>query len=255
MNKFSTQKTQAIRCFWPFDWIMGRHACLGFDVLRKLNSKYKSINVQKGRVDLILEQKKYSPEKIDLAIINGHLERKDIYDLIVQQKYICKFPPTIPKAILLDSYSELTDSLYTFNQGGWSFCCNSSDLKISKKITTDFTSMGLLSFSLLEHYYRRYFEFLSKQSNGAPIIFLHVPMRLEQRDFYLHRNDVIRESIDRLKNSFSNLFPISINEAIVDWNVNASGSKDFYPYHYNELTYAEYARVITLKGLSKVFQQ
>lgn len=255
MKKFMAQKTQAIRCFWPFDWIMGRHACLGFDVLNHLNSKFKSINVQKGRVDLLLKQKIYSPEKIDLEVVRGHLERPDIHDLIAQQKYIYRYPPTIPKAIVIDSYSELTDSLYTFNRGGWSFCCNASDLKKSKKITMDFTSQGLLSLSLIEDYYCRYFEFLSKQCYGVPIIFLHVPMKLEKRDFYLHRNDVIRESIDRIKNSFANLFPISINEAIVDWNTDESGNKDLYPYHYNESTYAEYARVITLKGLSKVFQK
>ena len=240
-----TLKNKVLRQLWPFDWVLGRHACLGFDVLRALGCDLQNFNFQKGRVDTYLNSDINQYRKINLGYVKGILARRDILDLIAQQKYLHCLPKHPPKFILLDSFTELTDQLFRNKKVGWKFCCNSEDLLHTKVLKSEFTAEGLLNKELIQNYYEQLINFFENKYPNVPIIFLHIPKKLESREYYIERNNIIRGAIKNLSLKNKKLFPIAINEKIVDWKMNPDGNPDYFPYHYNDETYIEYARIIS----------
>lgn len=237
-------KNKLLRGCWPFDWVLGRHACLGFEVMRTLGYGVRNFNNQKGRVDLLLSADDESFGNIDLNLIKACLDRKDLLDLIAQQKYLNCLPKHAPKFILLDSYSELTDKLFEHKENGWKFCCHNSDLRMTKSFPVFFNAHGLLDINLIYPLYSRLIEVLSIRYPRVPILFLNYPRALENRKVYIERSDVIKNSIEVISQRYKYLYPISVSEDVVDWKLDANGAPDMYPYHYNSETYAEFARLI-----------
>ena len=235
--------------YWPFDWVLGRHACLGFDVLQELHCRLANINFQKSRIDLFRSQNLFKFQKINLLSVRNILLRKDILHLVAQQKWTLSVPSHPPKFILIDSFSELTDQLYQNKKEGWEFFCNQEDLLLTKDLKDAFISKGLLSNNLMHDYYRYFFEYLHKRYPDVPIIFLHIPKKLENRRVYIERNDIIRRVIKDIASVDRLLLPISINEDVVDWKRDSLGRIDYFPYHYNQETYIEYAKIISKLSL------
>jgi hypothetical protein len=250
-----TLKNKVLRQLWPFDWVLGRHACLGFEVLRALNCNVKDFNSQKGRVDLLLAVSQGLSNTIDLGQIKNYLDRKDLLDLIGQQKYLNSLPRHAPKFILLDSYSELTDKLFEHKYAGWKFCCHNSDLGMTNSFHEEFSSHGLLDINLIESFYFRFIEALSIKYPQVPILFLHYPRALEERNIYLERSEVIQNSIEAISQKNKFLHQIRVDEHIVSSKCDADGNPDTYPYHYSPETYVAFARLITelapFKGFCK----
>ena len=234
---------------WPFDWIYGRHACLGYDVLQALKLQTKLINFQKARVDSFIESNCVFYNDELLLEVKRCMPRDDVFGLIVQQQHIFKAPKHPPRFILMDSYSELTDQMYRYKKNGWKFFCNSNDLEPSDNFRLNFQSCGLLPNNKIRSAYEKYFDYLQMRYPNTPIIFLHIPKMLEARDYYLERNDVIREAISSLANDYEFLYPISIDENVVNWRIDGHGAPDYYPYHYNRETYLSYAESIASLNL------
>jgi len=223
------------------NWIFGRVACMGQDVYKLLNSPLPMYNIQKGRVDYFLKvYEKNNTNTITLSTLN-FVKRDDIKQLIKQQKYFSWKGMGLPKLIFMDSYSELTDQIFTNRKNKWSFCSNYSDLIISQDFDLQFEKGGLIPISEIENYYRNFFNLLVLKFPNTPILFLHFPIKLDKREKFIERHDFIYQSIENLKSEFSNLHSISIDESIVDWPEIKIKEVENFPYHYNALTYTAFA--------------
>ena len=91
------------------EWIMGRIACMGQDVLKLLNIGVPILNVQKGRIDLISQKSK---NIVRTAQVVPFIYRDDIKDLILQQELLYGNMMKPPIALYMDSFSDLTDQLF-----------------------------------------------------------------------------------------------------------------------------------------------
>lgn len=226
------------------DWILGRVACLGQDVLELIAPKKTLWNIQKGRVDYLNGIIKSTKMRARPERTINFLDRSDIAPLIVQQWNVCWLGFRKPSVIYMDSFSELTDQLFSSRQGGWNFCCNYSDLFHTDLFNDSFESLGLLELGNLEIAYRAFFNKLRLIYGDVPIIFLHFPVKLDSRKKYYIRFEAILSCIEKLADEDTALHSVSIEDSIVDWpEVKIANLKDF-PYHYNSATYEEFRRKI-----------
>jgi hypothetical protein len=242
--KFYKFKLRGILKSRSKDWIFGRVACMGQDVLSLLGYKEFLYNTQKGRVDYLLDLFVKDNYNAKTNHILKYIKRKDLHSLIQQQEFFSWNQLGLPKLIYLDSYSELTDQLFINKREHWGFCSNYSDVHISDEFDNSFEGKGLLPINEIEENYCRFFEFLTKKFPNTPIVFLHFPVKLDNRLKFKDRYNCILNSIEKLETQFVNLHSIKINDEIVDWpEVKISGIENF-PYHYNQATYFEFVNKI-----------
>ncbi len=223
------------------DWVFGRVACLGQDVFKLLECNLYLYNTQKGRVDFLLKvHENNNANAIRLSVLN-FIKREDIKKLVKQQKSFNWKGMGMPKLIFMDSYSELTDQIFINKKNKWSFCSNYSDLSMNQDFDLQFEKGGLMPIAEIENYYRKFFNLLLLKFPDTPILFLHFPVKLDQREKFIERHDCIYQSVENLKGEFGNLFSISIDDSIVDWpEIKINGIESF-PYHYNMVTYTTFA--------------
>ena len=217
------------------DWIFSRCACLGNDVLKIVNTNNNIYNIQKGRSDLILNIINEKIENTNPKFVLPYLENLEIYNMIIQQsliKEIFKLHP--PKVIFIDSYSELTDQLFSLNDKS-SFCANYSDLKKNDNETwKTFVRKGLMEVNNFEKKYFQFFSLLRSVFQNVPIVYIHFPTKLDKREKFKQRGEKIKNTISKIKSHFDDFFEIEADNDIVDYNPN-----DTFPYHYNKETYID----------------
>jgi len=237
------------------DWVIGRVACMGQDVFKLLNVDLLMLNVQKGRVDFLIEttvNPKYRP--ITNKVVS-FIERNDIKSLIAQQASWKWLSTRKPKALYMDSYSELTDQMFVHKIQKWSFCANYSDITHSEKFKNQFESRGLIPVEDLLGYYRRFFTIFRNQYGNIPIIFLHFPVKLDKREKFHDRYQFILKAIDQVSLEFQPFYSFVADDSIVDWPEERIPGLENFPYHYNSQTYIDLAEQIKSKGLLLGFDE
>lgn len=234
------------RYLWK-DWFLGRHACLGYDVLKHFENLPIEVNFQKGRADLLMgywEGSKLFPKSNQLS---RAMARHDVLPLIRQLEYFDCLPKRPPKFILMDSFAELTDQLFSNKEQGWEFCCGYSDLLHTSELDHQYLSFGHLPLENLEDAYRKLFNLFNSRWGDVPILFLHFPIALETRDLYIERYTRISESIDSIALTMPNLISIRIDENLVARPTNVNDELRDFPYHYSPDTYLLFKNAINHK--------
>lgn len=224
------------RYLWR-DWFLGRHACLGYDVLKYYKHLPREVNFQKGRADLLTAywgNKHLLPKSTRLK---KYMVRDDVLPLIRQLEFFSCLPKRAPKFILMDSFAELTDQLFTELFEGWKFCSAYGDLDQRKSFSKEFTANGILPVERMKESYSQLFDIFNSRWGAVPIYFLHFPVTLETRDAFRRRHDAIVQIIDELNLDYPNLHSITIDESRVQWPNNAGDDLKVFPYHYDEDTY------------------
>jgi len=236
-------------------WIMGRMACMGKDVLKLLNINAPLVNVQKGRVDYLNSIFKDPKLKTRAKRVCPHIKRNDIKELIIQQKILWEGSSKAPLAFFMDSFSELTDQRFYHKKQGWSFSANYSDIEHSANFMNTFESKGLLSVDDLIDSYRVFFDSIRQMYGQIPIIFMHFPVKLDERKKFKSRYKRIKEAIDQVKMEFQPFYSFEVNEEIVDWPKESSPELKSFPYHYNRETYQNLAKqIVKSDALSNVLK-
>ena len=228
--------------------MLGRVACMGHDVFAQLNSPWPLFNLQKGRVDYLLDvlvdpRLRARPNKVA-----RFLKRRDVLPFIAQEANLTwlKFPP--PLALYMDSYSELTDQLFIHRRNNWRFCCNYSDLHHTPQFETQFITEGLMPLESMLLQYRRFFSMVRQRWQNVPIVFLHFPVKLDKRKKFQLRYKCILDSITQIEKEFQPFYSMMVDEAVVDWpEVRIPDLEDF-PYHYNRATYIAFAGKVRNTG-------
>lgn len=241
--------------FFGSNLIIGRFACLGNDVLLKLNLRQFAINIQKGRIDYLLNYQETTKIKTNTIQVINYLERKDIKYCIWQQEKLNILQVSKPKAIFFDSFSELTDQLFKHKKQGWEFCSNYTDINHQGSFEEEFQSLGLISLELLKTYYLDFFSYIRKRYGNVPIFFLHFPSILDKREKFKFRQKVILEIINNISANFEPFYSISVNDDIVDFDFSEQGNEVKFPYHYNTETYNAFVEKIKQTGiLEEIFK-
>ncbi len=225
-------------------WILSRTACLGNDVLNMLALRKPVLNVQKGRIDYLLDCVEHPELKARPWQVVPHMARMDIMPLVVQQSM---FPPAVsspPGLLYMDSYAELTDQLFIHHKRQWRFCCNYSDIRHDGEFQSLFETAGLLPVEELEFHYRKFFNYIRKSVGQVPVVFLHFPSTLDKREKYKARQRSIAKIIAVMAEEFPPFYSLSVDDSIVDWpEVKHPETEDF-PYHYNQRTYEAFIDAI-----------
>jgi len=225
-------------------WVLGRIACMGQDVYGLLNTELPLWNIQKGRVDYLMQVAENPSLRIRPEQVVKYLQRNDIGPLLMEQwatQWLHFRPPAL---VYMDSYSELTDQMFVQRNTDWRFCCNYLDLDHERFPLSEFRGTGLLSEEDLEEAYARFFGFIRSRYGPVPILFLHFPTKLEQRSKFKLRHKLIVEVIEGLAEQYKPLYSIDLDPSIVRAPEDEVEGLEDFPYHYNQQTYEELARQV-----------
>jgi hypothetical protein len=231
---------------------IGRFACLGSAVLDVLGRRYKIHNIQKGRVDYLLEAHENSSLLCKATVAKTYLARSYLAHTLDQQEKIC--PSFKPELVFIDSFSDLTDQVFEHTEQHWKFCCNYQDIQHSDYFSANFIGRGLLDLETLNQNYLSAIKLIEARWPSIPIIYLHFPNVLERREKFIERAQQIKSVVDMLAINHDNLFSFSVPSSIVKHpEIIETGLEDF-PYHYNKNTYDTFAEMIRgNKKLRKLF--
>jgi len=233
------------------EWVLTRTACLGNDVYNMLSLSMPRLNVQKGRVDYWVRINEHPGYKVQARKVYEHLERKDIYPLIIQEGLIALRPVKAPKFFLMDSFAELTDQLFVHRKEEWGFCSHYSDLHVNNAFNSKFSCEGLLAEEDMYQHYAAFFSLFRECYGKVPIIFLHFPTKLDHRAVFQKRSLAIHDAITRVSKEFPLFYSIMINDDCVDWPEDGFDDSKF-PYHFNTSTYKRFVDgIISCGVLSK----
>lgn len=224
------------------DWILGRYACMGRDVLALKPPLVKTFNLQKARADYLSELLVNPSVRARSKAVAPHLLNSQILPFVLQQEYSGWMPSHPPVAIYMDSFAELTDQVFAHKREGWKFCAAWSDVSHTVEFEATFRSEGLLPVESLERNYRHLFETLRARYGNAPIFFLHFPSKLETREKFRLRKIMIEEVLEEIKDRFAPLHTLSIPEDRVAWPEERVPGLEAFPYHYNQETYRFFRR-------------
>jgi hypothetical protein len=237
------------------DWVMGRVACMGQDVYDLLNTPLPLMNVQKGRVDYLLETTDNPQVKTRTSQIAPFMERRDVIGLIAEQESWDWFSNRPPLALYMDSYSELTDQLFVHREYKWQFCCNYSDLNHTPEFESQFETLGLLPVEDLLKFYRSYFGIIRRRWREIPIVFLHFPTKLDKREKFKSRSRKILESITQISQEFQPFYSLTLDDSVVDWPETKIPGLENFPYHYNQRTYQVFAEQVRATGVFQTLEK
>lgn len=221
---------------------LGRYACLGAAVLDALGRKYKMHNIQKGRVDYLLQAINDPSVLCKPEAAVRHLARDYIAPAVEQQAHLC--PDYTPELVFVDSFSELTDQLFRHKKEGWQFCCNYLDLEHGDEFAATFESLGLMNLDGLQDVYLAMLRAVEARWPGIPVIYIHFPDALEERDRFVERARQIRQVVEACAAQHPNLYSFSVPPEIVKRPEVVEPGMENFPYHYNQATYKAFADMI-----------
>jgi hypothetical protein len=231
------------------DWFLGRHACLGYDVLKYFKNLPTEVNFQKGRVDILLSYWKDKTASPKADKVSKFMARHDVLPLIRQLSFFYLLPKKAPNFIFMDSFSELVDQLFVNRAEGWKFTCAYNDINHGGGFLDFYECMGLLPKEELKKYYLDLIIFFEDRYGKVPIYFLHFPIALEKREVFRERYRAIISAIDQLSQIYSHLHSIKINEFEVSPPTHTQDTPESlngFPYHYDTKTYTEFAKLLDL---------
>ena len=230
-------------------WIMGRIACLGHDLLKLLAPHQPLVNTQKGRIDVLLRYRECPSLRPSTAAVAGYFARADIIPLAAQQENFTWPRSRPPSLILMDSFAELTDQVFVHRRNGRMFCANYSDLRHTPAFGDRYECRGLLPVEELQACYQRFFSAVRADWKEVPVIFVHFPKRLDEREKFRVRHDAIRAAVEAVSREQSKVYSIVADEEIVEWPEDATPETKAFPYHYNRETYRHLADQVKALGV------
>lgn len=221
---------------------LGRVACVGRDVFQLKCSEGPDLallNLQKARVDLfmdIVEGKCAGPVS---RKVEPYLARKDIYPMVVEQRFVPWNVPMDDGAFLvMDSFAELTDQRFTHMEGGWSFCCHYSDIDHGTDFDQIFRCDGRLDENAICNQYHRFFTWLFRQRPNLPVYFISYSVKFDPRPEFAVRAKMIDEAISKISAEYR-----SVRHIIIDDDDYIRNENDGFPYHYGVATYKKMVSV------------
>jgi hypothetical protein len=222
--------------------IIARHACLGKDVLKLLEMDTNILNIQKGRIDYILDCNKNPKLKANTLGVIPHMKRTEILSCINELEFLYNWESLKnPKILFMDSMAELADQRFYNRINGRSFLCSYSDLNHTIEFNNIYRNEGLIPLDQLEMYFQNFFSFVRENYGDIIILYLHFPSKLETRIKFIERANRIKEILKMHEQTNKNLFSISVNNSIVDWDKNRTIEMYDFPYHYNNDTYMAFS--------------
>ena len=235
--KYALQKFKRLFLYsLPGRYVLRRTACLGNAVSIKagLNSR---INHQKSRVDYLLDIHRNSSLRAQPKLIRKYLKESAKYRCIEDQQYDF-FAYNKPKAIVMDSFSELTDQLFVHKKEGWRFLAHYADMEHSPEFTELFHCEGLLPLEMLFQTYDTFFAELFR-TYSVKVFFIHFPTHLDKRETFQLRGEEIKRVIDTLAQKYPLLHSLSLEAEDV-----VAGTADEHPYHFDEKTFDAFQKKI-----------
>lgn len=230
--------------------ILARHACLGTDVLRLLQPAFRAINVQKGRVDYLVDCWRDPQRRARTLPVIAHMQREEIIGCVMQEEMLYDWiQPQRPVVLFMDSMAEHADQRFVHRSNGWSFLCSYTDLAHTEQFRRVFAGAGLLPVDDLSKHFGTFFEEFRSRFGRIPIFYLHFPVKLEERQKFRERHRAIRQAIDGLSTEFQPLYSLAVDEAIVDRDEDRTASLWDFPYHYNKKTYEVFADLVRATGV------
>lgn len=222
-------------------WCFSRTACLGNDVFKLLDIPWLRMNIQKGRADYLMQSQDMDRQPLPFTTYHW-LKRKYIWSVLVEQEFQWFTTKTPPKFILMDSFSELTDQVFSSRERGVSFCAHFGDLDFEQSNVRLLERSGLLPVTEFEIAYARLFEVFHILWPGIAVIFLHFPSHLEMRTEYRLRASSIIAAIDNLARVDPLLVPVEIENHTPTFP-SRHRPEDSFPYHYDDGTYVKFAQL------------
>jgi hypothetical protein len=221
----------------------------GVRCIKNLKFKLKIDKCKKRRINYFcfFIQKSKNIARTSQAV--SFIKREDIKRLILQQEVRYGILKKSPIALYMDSFSELTDQMFINKKQKWHFYVNYSDINHTKEFEKEFESLGLLSVDSLIEEYRMFFSLFLKRYASVPIIFMHFPVKLDNREKFKLRYNKIKEAIDILETEFQPFYSFTANEEIVDWPEKLIPGLENFPYHYNQETYTDLVDKINTSGV------
>lgn len=218
------------------DRLPARVACLGQDIYHAGMTDFGIIeNVQKGRVDLLLDWIGGAPAPRPDAV-REYVKRADIYDLIQQQAtFNWHFEREKYPFLIMDSYSELVDHRFQHRAEGWSFAACYGDVKHSPEFKEKFDHQGLLDLSSIKSVYQSFFECIFAKQPDLKVAFFHFPDAFEKRARYLDRHKAIVEALSELESEWSGrLFSFTLkSDRVIRPDKYRGFMIDENPYHFD----------------------
>jgi hypothetical protein len=230
--------------------ILGRHACLGADVLRLLQPENKVVNIHKGRVDYLVGCWKEKQRRARALHIIPHMQREEIIGCIFQEEMLYDWmKPERPVALFMDSGADLTDQQFVSREEGWSFLCSYSDLDHTEQFRRAFHATGLLAIEDFNEHFGNFFEKFRLRFGNIPIFYLHFPVKLDNRRKFIDRYWAIIHTVNRLAAEFQPCYSLAVDESVVDWDEKLKPDMmRKFPYHYNRETYEVFAEMVRKTG-------
>ncbi len=215
-------------------YVLSRCACLGKGCLNEYKFK-RIINIQKGRIDMFTTNYKISR----IRDIYHFLKRFDILRFYQEISFLY-FINKKYKMIIMDSFSELVDSMFSLSDGSIFFGVK-GDVKIEKlKRSGGFYHKQLK----LDNLYLLYFNAFEKlhQKFKCNIYFIFYPTKFESRIYYIKRGEYIEMILQKLENKLDYLKLIKIKNDKV-----FKSKEDNFPYHFDSNTIKSFSKKLLEK--------
>ena len=227
-------------------WILTRTACLGNDVTKLAFPGTPRINWQKGRIDglaLLLRGQYLSPEKVPFRV-KFLISQIDIWWLVSQQNKRLRKRTNPPSLIVLDSYSDLTDQLFSVSGTKSSFFANYSDVLPSAIEDETVVCHGLLPLGGIKSRYENFFDSVLEIWGPVRIALLTYPTTLEHRPKFIERALAIRQAFSELSDSRHNVHLVEVSDDFALPKPDEVKSGLIFPYHYHPVFYEKLANAL-----------
>jgi hypothetical protein len=213
--------------------LLSRTACFGSDVILQTALKTKVYNVQKARLDLLSE--KQIPKVISIknlfalfGLVRRNITNLEIVQLLCRQQMLRFWSFRNVKAIILDTYSDLTDQEFIDNQN-CRFFLHHSDVISDRLQDGNLQAHGLIHPEKFAYSLDLFMKIVEERFGTVPVIFIVFPTLKEKREKFIKQNEAIVEILNRAREKYSNLKIISLGS---EYQLTSEDLKDPYVYHY-----------------------
>jgi len=195
--------------------VLGRSACVGLDVLqtkiKNNQGKIRFINVQKGRLDLLLSWLN-GAKRPKAKLIKPYIISRGVFGLIKQQESLKWLKIKKAKYLFMDTWSELSDQKFTHKKDGWSFCCSFTDINFKSNFSDIFSCEGWLSDEEIVYYYKTFFEWWRQHYVGKKIIIMFYSPKFDQREKFKERVYRINQLISRVSANYGFVATLELDD-------------------------------------------
>lgn len=222
--------------------LLSRTACLGNFVYANLDvGDLVRVNAMKGRIDYLMAANVDPKTRVDVADAVRHtvVEHRNWLLPLYRQLEMDFFKHRHIKALMMDSWSELTDQLFVSARTGRAFCNNYRFIDHCDGADSDYICKGLLPIEAMEEQYRRFFQKVQEAYGELPIVYLLFPTKFERRPKFLERAAAIERIVRSIASNMPNMRVLAPDPSCVERH-----GDDDHPYHFTPETYRVFAKEV-----------